>query len=187
MHIKNDESRIEDFLKNTGFSCQRFSKGEKKHGKNPDFKVYKNNELIFFCEVKTIEKDNWASGARNDPIFNRITDDIHTAIKQFDAVNKNISYPNVLTFVNYDSMCDIEDLISTLTGLFFADDGKQYPIYRQFSSGRIKSEKMRIHLYIWFDNNNQPKLLFNQSNRIFYLKLCQLFGKDPSKIKSLPS
>lgn len=185
MQIKNDEKKIENFLSSIGFHCERFEKNKKRKYKTPDFKVYKNNKLVFFCELKTIVKDNWADGDRNDPIFNRLTDDIHTSIKQFDAVNKNINYPNVLILANYDHMCGIDDLISVLTGLFFANDGQQYPIYKQFSNGRIKAEKMRIHLYIWFDNNNSPKFLFNQDNHAFFLELCSLFGKDSNSIKNL--
>ena len=36
----------------------------------------------------------------SDPTFNRLTDDVHQAVKQFDAVNKGQKYPNVLAFVN---------------------------------------------------------------------------------------
>ncbi len=187
MQIKEDEKKIEKFLVNNSFQCKRFTKDEKKYGKTPDFKVYRNEKLIFFCEVKTIEKDTWENGARNDPIFNRLADDIHTSIKQFDAANINTDYPNVLTFINYDTKCTIDDLISVLTGLFFADNGKRYPIYKQFSNGRIKTEKGRIHLYIWFDSDCSPKFLFNQSNQTYYIELCKLFGKDPSNIKNLLS
>ena len=49
-------------------------------------------------------------GAKNDPTFNRLTIDIHTAVKQFDAVNPDVASPNVLTFVNHEPQCGFLDL-----------------------------------------------------------------------------
>jgi len=185
MQAKKDEKRVVLLLKSLGFSSTSFTKKERQKSKTPDFKVYSKGKFQFYCEVKTIIEDSWRGGARNDPIFNRLTNDIHEAIKQFDSVNAKLCYPNVLVFVNHDEMCRIDDLISIITGDFFADNGKRYPIYRQFSNGRIKSEKKRIHLFIWVDGAKPPRFLFNQERREFYIHLCALFNKDPEKIKKI--
>ena len=58
-------------------------------------------------------------GSRNDPVYNRIADDIHQAVRQFDAVNPDLEHPNVLAFLNDPgSHSDYGDLIGVLTGQF---------------------------------------------------------------------
>ena len=183
--IENDEKKAQELLESKGFLCDSYTKEEKRNSKTPDFKVYLDSDLKFYYEVKSIMKDSWENGARNDPIFNRLTDDVHESIKQFDAVNERGNYPNVLILVNHDEMCKIDDLISVITGDFFAADGKRYPIYKQFSDGRIKNEKNRIHLFIWLDDKDSPRYLFNQGHRKFYLNLCKLFNKNPDNIKNI--
>jgi len=89
-----------------------YVKDTMKHGKTPDFKIMRNGRLCFFCEVKSMKRDEWAEelgtrdewvgdvrralGVRPNPIYNRLTDDIHIAVQQFDAVNANQLFPNVL-------------------------------------------------------------------------------------------
>lgn len=99
MQNKKEEQIIEDYLKSIGLYCIRFSKAEMRQGKTPDYRVYKNNELKFFCEVKTVEAIGVGG---DDPVFNKLTDDIHEAMKQFNAVNLEENYPNVLAFVNHN-------------------------------------------------------------------------------------
>jgi hypothetical protein len=118
-NISEEESRVKLYLEELGFTSRNFSKTEKRSGKTPDFRVFSGEEIIFYCEVKSISKDHWlrnrleeqsksaapnefAGGARNDPVFNRVSSDIHEAVKQFDAVNKDLIHPNVLAFVNHD-------------------------------------------------------------------------------------
>jgi hypothetical protein len=145
-----DEARVEEYLSCYGLQARRFSR-ERRH-KTPDFRVLHSNECVFFCEVKSVERDTWldkqfegaasgtlVGGSRPDPIFNRLTNDIHTAIKQFDAVNPDDTYPNVLVFINHDEMCDVLDLVGVLTGHFIAAGGKTYSVYLKFSEGRIKA------------------------------------------------
>ena len=111
-----------------------------------------NDEFAFYCEIKEIAKDDWLGGAKPDPVFNRISDDIHTAVKQFNSVNPDLEHPNVLAFVNNDDRCGSLDLIGVLTGHLLLDDGGAAPIYLKYSHGRIKDEKNLIHLYLWFDS-----------------------------------
>ena len=44
-------------------------------------------------------------GLRDDPRFNQLASDVHEAVKQFDAVNRDRKHMNILAFVNNDSMC----------------------------------------------------------------------------------
>jgi hypothetical protein len=124
-----DEERVKAYLENHGLTVERFSKAETRTGKTPDFRVFRNGEFLFYCEVKSSPKDKWldeqlynaapgelVGGARNDPIFNRLTSDIHQAVKQFDAVNKQQKHPNILALVNHDDMCGFNDLLAILTG-----------------------------------------------------------------------
>jgi len=196
----DDEDKVIDYLNEKDLVCTRFSKTEKRHGKTPDFRVFKDDQFKFYCEVKSIIKDQWldkqfeaspekviVGGVRNDPIFNRITSDIRSAVKQFDAVNPKMEYPNVLSLVNHDDMCGFLDLVGVITGNFIAEDGKDYPIYHHFSDGRIKNQKERIHLFIWIDEFKPNRLFFNQSSEMHYLDLCNLFGMNSNSIITIGS
>ncbi|MFZ3122343.1 MAG: hypothetical protein WA104_03120 [Thermodesulfovibrionales bacterium] len=163
--------------------CERFSKDERRNRKTPDYRVYKDDTLAFFCEVKEIEKDTWLNGVRADPIFNRIADDVHTAVKQFDAVNSALDYPNVMALVNNDDTCGCLDLIGVITGHLLIDNGKSAPIYQKYSEGRIKDDKSRIHLYLWFDAFKENKFLFNAGDIRQRDKLCEYFGINREDIK----
>jgi hypothetical protein len=190
-----DENIVAQLLANHGLSAERFLKEEIRSGKTPDFQVFKAASLEFFCEVKTIDKDDSldndldavssgdiAGGTRNDPVFNRLTDDIHKAAKQFIAVNPNSQRPNVLVFVNHDAMCDERDMASVLTGQFLTANGTAYSIYSKFSEGRIKDEKFDIHLFCWVEQNQFRSLIFNQAHRAHRDRLCRLLDINPQSI-----
>ena len=131
-----DEELVVRLLQNKGLRAERFSKAERREGKTPDFRVFKDDVLKSFCEVKSVEKDAWldkkldaatlgeiVGGLRDDPVFNRLTDDIHKAVAQFLAVNPDAAVPNLVVFVNHDSMCDEQDVAAVLSGQFLADEG----------------------------------------------------------------
>ena len=193
-----DEERVKSYLEGRGLTAERFSKAETRAGKTPDFRISRNGEFLFYCEVKSSAEDRWldeqlndaapgelVGGARNDPIFNRLTADIHEAVKQFDAVNKDQKYSSVLAFVNHDNMCRFNDLLGILTGNFYANDGTAHPIYRQFSHGRIKDEKGKVHLFIWLDDHKPDRLLFSQTDETHHATLCAVFGIKQNEIKQI--
>jgi hypothetical protein len=195
--MRSDKKKIDLFLENHALKVSRFSKSEMRSGKTPDFKVhsFSSDELLFYCEVKSIAKDEWldnqianvppgeiAGGLRNDPIFNRLTDDIYEAVKQFDAVNPDIAFPNVLAFVNHDSACGFLDLIAVLTGNAMTEESGAIPIYRQYSEGRIKDKKDRIYLFIWLDDYKPFHLLFSQTNENHHKLLCDCLNMNPAEI-----
>lgn len=195
-----DEDRVKGFLESKGLAPERFTKRELRAGKTPDFRVLRDGDLQFFCEVKSSPKDRWldeqmveaeagevVGGVRDDPIFNRLTSDIHQAIKQFDAVNGGWEVPNVLALVNHDEMCGFNDLLAILTGNFYADDGVVHHIYRQFSHGRIREEKRRIDLFVWLDDYRPDRLLFSQTNDSHHAKLIDAFVLSQNNIVQIES
>ena len=62
-------------------------------------------------------------GLRHDPTFNRLAGHVHEAAKQFHAVSADHEFPTVLVFSNSDTHCGFTDLLSVLTGNFYADGG----------------------------------------------------------------
>ncbi len=195
-----NEIQVKEHLESSGFTCEEFSKEEKRKGKTPDFRVYKDDDLIFYCEVKTRDKDCWldneldsaengeiVGGMQNDPIFNSLTTHIHKAVKQLDAVNPEQEAPNVLTLVNHDKNYGLNDLIEIVTGNFYSENGDVDPISKQYSEGRIKEEKKRIDLYIWLDDHKPDRMLYSQTNENHHLKLCEAFNVDPNSIQQIDS
>ncbi len=189
-----DEELVIRMLAAKGLKAVRFSKTERRQGKTPDFKVFNDEVLVFYCEVKSIEDDRWlekkletaspgqlVGGDRSDPVFNRLSDDIHTAAAQFSAVNPQVQVPNVLVFVNHDSICDEQDLAGVVTGKFLAEDGSAHRVYEKFSEGRIKDEKFEIGAYVWIEEERLRSVLFNQ-NDARHKDLCALLGYVSSSI-----
>lgn len=194
------EEITKDFLIEYGLRSEKFSKKVLRTGKSPDFKVYKGEELVFYCEVKNAEKDMWldkrlelvppgelAGGLRNDPIFNRISTHIYKAGKQFDAVNPNQVVPNVLTFYNQDHKSGFLDLVAVVTGNALAEGGEAIPIYKNFSEGRIKESLQKIHLFIWIDAFKPHQFLFNTPIESHRDILCSIFKYDPNNLRIVPS
>ncbi|MBK8898204.1 MAG: hypothetical protein IPN66_13625 [Candidatus Competibacteraceae bacterium] len=196
--MDTDEYKVNQYLEERGFTVERFSKAEIRAGKTPDFRVFQNGKFLFYCEVKSSPEDRWldeqlnsaapgelVGGARNDPIFNRLSADIQKAMQQFDAVNKDQKHPNVLALVNHDDMCGFNDLLGILTGNFYANDGTIHPIYRRFSHGRIKDKKGKVHLFIWLDDHKPDRLLFSQTEETHHAVLCAAFGIVQNEIKQI--
>jgi hypothetical protein len=196
--MNKDEKTVAEWLKTRGFIVMGFNKNEKAKSKTPDFKIYKDHELIFYCEVKTVAKDKWledqikgappgeiVGGVRNDPTFNNIVAKIHEASGQFRAVNPDRNYPNVLVFINNEDFCGLIDFISVITGCFYSENGRISPIYKKYSEGRIRYEKHEIDLYIWKDVSDEEKYLFSQSNPEHLSSLCNSFGLDAKSIRSI--
>ena len=162
----NSEKIAKDFLLNYGLQSEKFGKEELGSGETPDYRVYKDDELFGYCEVKNPQKDTWlddklnkaepgeiVGGLRKDPVFNRLSGHIHKARKQFDAVNVDEELPNILSFYNEDEQSGFLDLVAVTTGNFFAEGGAIFPIYRHLSEGRIKKDIEKIHLIIWMHIN----------------------------------
>jgi hypothetical protein len=194
------EDKVKEFLEKYQLSPERFTAAEMASGKTPDFRVFNGSDLELYCEVKSPEEDTWlddqidtampgeiVGGLRNDPIFNRLTDHIHKARKQFDAANPAESFPNVLAFYNQDKNSGFLDLLAVTTGNFFSEDGSVFPIYKNYSEGRAKKDIEKIHLFIWLDKHKPHRFLFNTINSKFQSSLCLRFGFDPESLQLVHS
>ena len=142
---------------------ERFTHAQTVAGRTPDFRVIRSGELVAFCEVKS-PRDDWldeqleaapsfqlVGGLRDDPTFDRIARHIGKAATQFDAVNGERAVPNILVFVNNADTGHFGDLLKSVTGEFYADDGKRYVTMNHISEGRIAKSKRHIDAYAWID------------------------------------
>ena len=197
----NGEDGVRKFLVSKGLRPEPFTKAEKRLSRTPDFRVFDGGDLAFYCEVKTAQEDEWlgtqlanappltiVGGLRHDPTYNRISHYIHKATGQFDAVNSTMDRPNVLAIVNDDGGAGFTDLIQVLTGNAYCQSGEIWPMFREYSDGRIREAKLRIHLYLWFDawRSTRPQFFFPEVHQRYHQALCRVFGVDPSRVKGLP-
>ena len=131
-----------------------------------------------------------AGGLRPDPIFNRISNAIHTAFKQFESVNSDHRLMNFLFLVNHDTSAKPEDLDRVLTGFENPRMGILDPTCVRFSQGRIFREKGKIDLYAWLDihgdqiRSSEYRVPGNPESRQW---VCGLLGIEPSRVRNIPS
>jgi len=185
-----------EFLARHGLRAERFSKSEIGQGKTPDFRVFKTDEFVLYCESKHVRYDDWldkqlenaepfeiVGGLRHDPIFNRLAGHIHNAAKQFNAVNADHEFSNILIFTYSDTHSRFTDLLSVLTGNFYAEGGAVEAIHKEVSEGRIREEKLTIDLYVWLrewkSKQQKGTRYFNNGSK-HYAALSALLGSDPA-------
>lgn len=179
----NDEQLVAEFLQGKGLTPVRFTKEERKV-ETPDFRLLLNGNVVGYCEVKS-RLDIPFEGVKKDTSMAALAADIHT---QLDSVNPERQAYNILALVNHEMGLDCTFLHSVLTGNFFADSGKIYPIYRKISEGRIRLEKRRIDLYLWFDPPKRtPFMLFTPPEADRFPGLCRILGIDPDSVPEVPS
>lgn len=194
-----DENLVASFWEEKGFGAVRFEKNETRSSKTPDFKLFHDDLLVAFCEVKTFQPDSWldkmlekagpgelAGGPRPDPIYNRISNAVHTAARQLESVNPKREYFNFLALVNRDEGAKREDLVSVLTGYWDPLHGKFERTHTSYSEGRIREEKRKIDLYLWLQPSNDgglrcKSLFFGNDERKG--RICALLGLNPEKVR----
>ena len=128
-------------------------------------------------------------GLRPDPIFNRISNAVHTAFKQFESVNSDHRMLNFLFLVNHDTSAKPEDLDRVLTGYENPLHGGFDPTCMQFSQGRIREEKMQIDLYVWMDSKKPNQIRMRRrffGNPDTRESVCNLLSIDPAQVKNIP-
>ncbi len=193
--MNDDEHRVIDFLREYNLKAEEFTKIEKRQSKTPDFRVFKTDELVFYCEVKSIDKDDFDDlvskhgfyvRTGKDPTDDIISSKIHKAHKQFNEANKNCELPNVLVFVNHErtfawAYGGLQRVVAEVVPL---SDGTYLHVGNRAIDGRIKTEKFNVHLYIWIDDFHQtnPGFLFVPFQSDYYRNLRDYFGKDPKQI-----
>jgi hypothetical protein len=202
--LSADEAMVLGYWTKEGFDVGSFSKNEMRDLKTPDLRLSREGTAIALCEVKSFQRDHWleeqikkappgalAGGLRPDPIFNRISNAIHTAYKQFECVNPDHRLLNFLFLINHDTSAKPEDLDRVLTGFENPRRGILEPTCAPFSEGRIRLEKTKIDLYVWLDwepahemNGREYKVLGNPETR---LRVCELLRIEPSRVRIIPS
>jgi hypothetical protein len=198
-----DEALVAEFWKEKGFDAQRFEKAETRFSKTPDFKLYRDERLVAFCEVKTFQHDSWldrklknaasgelAGGLRPDPIYNRISNAVHAAIQQLETANPKHEYLNFLALVNRDMTATCEDLTSVLTGYWDPLHGVLEKTSTAYSEGRIREGKRKIDLYVWLEPSQnkplKPRLFFfGNENDETRDRICKMLGVNPNKFKGI--
>ena len=200
--LSSDEALILGYWQGKGFEVGSFSKNEMRDMKTPDFRLSRGGAEVALCEVKSFLRDEWledqlkqvapgelAGGLRSDPIYNRISNAVHTAAKQFASAISDHTLYNFLVLVNHDTSAKYQDLVSILTGYWDPLHGIFDRTHMQFSEGRIRDEKMKIDLYVWLnirrDGTLGPESLFfgNVETRP---AVCELLGVNPAQVKNIP-
>lgn len=201
--LSSDEALILGYWQGKGFEAGFFSKDEMRDSKTPDFRLSRGGVEVALCEVKSFQKDAWleekmrsappdelVGGLRTDPVYNRISNSIHTAAKQFESVNSSHGLLNFMVLVNHDTSAQYKDLVSVLTGYWDPLGGCLDRTHSQFSEGRIKEEKKKIDLYVWLhvhEDGTLDKGSFFLGNPETRVAVCDLLGIDPARIKDIPS
>ena len=138
--------------------------------------------------LDSVRPGELAGGVRNDPIYNRIANAIHTAARQLVSANPDHETLNILVLVNRDKQAKYQDFVSITTGKFDPLAGIHDKTHEHFSEGRIREEKYKIDLYVWLDafKEGLPELrgyfFGNYENRP---KVCSVFGIKPDAVKSV--
>jgi hypothetical protein len=199
--LSSDESLILGYWQGNAFDVASFSKAETRDKRTPDFRLSRDGKVVALCEVKSFQRDAWldeqlqkappaevVGGIRPDPVFNRVSNAIHTAFKQFDSANPSHELFNFLVLVNHDPSAHPEDLDRVLTGREDPLHGVFDPTCLKFSQGRIREEKNKIDLYVWFDFLKADSI---RVRRLFFANpatqesVCQLLGIDPENVNKI--
>ena len=189
--VNSGEIKAQILLKKFKFKCKRFSKEEMRKLKNktPDFIVHKNKQKILYCECKKLEQDDRDFNEKNnyslpDNTYDRISNKIKKACKQFKSVNANHKIPNVLFVYNECEETDQLDFVFTITGNLYSNEGTKIPALKKISEGKqIGKRKKIIDLCIWQNaKDNSTEYMFDLASP-YFKKLCKLFEKDPKKLK----
>jgi hypothetical protein len=196
--LSSDEALTLGYWRGKGFDVGSFAKDEMRDFKTPDFRLSLGGVEVALCEVKSFQRDSWledqlknapdgelVGGLRPDPVFNRISNAVHTAYKQFDSVNPDHRLLNFLFFANHDTSAKPDDLDRVLTGYENPRMGLFEPTCAQFSEGRIREEKYKIDLYVWFDgriNSREYRVLGNPKTQE---RVCDLLKIDLARVKKL--
>lgn len=200
--LSSDEALVLGYWQSKDFEVASFAKREMRDLKTPDFRLSREGVEVALCEVKSFQRDEWledqlkhaapgelVGGLRPDPVFNRISNAVHTAFKQFESVNSDHGLLNFLFLVNHDTSAKPEDLDRVLTGFENPRLGLFDRTCAQFSEGQIREEKHKIDLYVWLDilkngqiGSREYRILGNTEAQE---RVCELLKLDPAQVKKL--
>lgn len=160
------EKLVLDYLVQLGLKPMKINEGDEQ---TPDFEVKNtNDDLLFFVEEKTIDRDKFLDNVEpgvvffeNDSSENALESKFRKAVKQFKSVNPDHSIPNVLAFVNLSESVNVGDLVISLSGKGITEDGELISLRRL---GRVKDDLNEIDLCLWFDKDHLQNVLYSSKN-----------------------
>jgi len=138
-------------------------------------------------EMEAAKPGELVGGLRQDPIYNRISNAVHTAVKQLESINPDHDVFNILVLVNHDKAAKYADLVSVLTGYWDPLQGIIEKTHTQFSEGRIQAEKRKIDLYVWLKtaSGGQLQLGYFFGNNQSVDSVSHLLNIDRSKVRMI--
>jgi hypothetical protein len=170
--IKVDENRAKLFIENHNLIVEKYD-NKNDEEKRPDFRVLDKNDLLFFAEVKTFFS-NTNEQILHKTIYNKFSERINDAYKQFKSVNSLRMVPNVLFLFSQDFRVDWNKFQSFLNGYY--DYGTGFLNLKKFRDGRNIKSLQNIDLYIWLYNDFQ-KLFYINNDYSFTQRLYSILGK----------
>jgi hypothetical protein len=174
---------VKKYLIKHGFNPQEIKTKKLPQGKkSPDLIVYKNEKIIFYCEIKTPEhKLNPLTNMYHwDTTFNKLRRFIHTARKQFEDFDHEHKYPWVVVFTSDHPQLNWTSFYHNVIGAV-AYNGKVIKNFRERSFVKNSDRDfLSLDMVIWFQVNyinrkeifqayffvNQDSKLFKKTKRI---------------------
>jgi hypothetical protein len=144
--------------------------------KTPDGWILKYNQRRALCEIKSPRDDELIDkldAARADDLdaqlvsagivridnlaARRLAGHVKAAVTQFNAVNRDRAFPNVLIFVSHADGWHAGDLHEALSGYFHSEGGQKFPTEQKTARQIGDARRNGIDLYIWIDRK-QPRV-----------------------------
>lgn len=94
---------VSKYLQSHNFVAKRINSRDIPEGqKSPDIIAFQNNKEAFLCEVKTPSHifNEEAGLYLWTTTFNKLRSRIHTAVKQFNGIDKNHTQPRIIAFTS---------------------------------------------------------------------------------------
>ncbi|ULK98502.1 50S ribosomal protein L30 [Bradyrhizobium sp. I71] len=167
---KADEALMRTLVfKGQALEAVRLPEGK---NKSPDFKLMKGGELKAYCELKSPRDDRVLAVPRDlkpgeirreireNPAAHALARVIEKAAAQFDAVNPDHVYPNILIIVSHARLRGPVDLHLAIAGLPVPGGGTGFllvdPNEKDFKKAWEKQRKLwddarKIDLFYWID------------------------------------
>lgn len=138
-----------------GYIVERFNKHLIKQ--SPDFKVFLNNQLLFYCEVKDIEdlnREYFETDKKIPDEVSIILQKVYDANKQFISINPQHKVPNILAFNCKRLGMDANDLHDAILGYaeYGNDELKLFRTHRGKVDERLKNNVPQIDVFIFYNS-----------------------------------
>lgn len=161
-----DERYVREMLEQRfGVTLRKLEESTEDGVKSADFELLSQDERVAVMEVKTLEltprtvergfREENGFLTRPDNAPKRVAARIHGAWQQLRVYPESIA--KVAVFVNDETAADVLDLSEAFQG-FLDYDNPETGVYRntvsrRLANGRMRDEKGRIDLYLWFDRH----------------------------------